>query len=95
MLPPPHHCHLNVSVFVSWTTDPGEIEENLRSCTELVAGCAVCVAADGKVAALVVLQQAAVGPAGGDGPMGRRLWRVVERALRLHCEACLPRTMWP
>lgn len=68
----------------------GEIEENLRRCEALVTGCAVCVAADGKAEALVTLRQ----ELGGE-EMSGRLWAVVNKALRLHCEAYLPRAMRP
>jgi amino acid adenylation domain-containing protein len=77
----------------------GEVEENLRRCQILVAACAVCLATDGRAAALIkpqdkarlALQQAeAIGDAQWD-----RLWRAMEQGLRLHCEAYLPRAMWP
>lgn len=100
----------------------GEIEGNLRRCSALVAGCAVCVA-DARAAALIVLQPEAAlawrAAAAEDGEprrqasgravagghresgacgqwgIGYQLWHLIERALRLHCEATLPRPMWP
>eukprot|EP01052_Picozoa_sp_SAG31_P009397 SAG31_NODE_492_length_14913_cov_4.109086_3_plen_1016_part_00 len=71
----------------------GEIEENLRHCVALVSACAVYVADDGKAAALVKLQQS-VWP-GESATLGCRLQYLVERALRLHCEARLPWSLRP
>ncbi len=77
----------------------GEIEENLQRCQSLVAACAVCLAADGRAAALIKLQDEAALALRQAQHIGDaqwyRLWRVMEQGLRLHCEAYLPRAMWP
>ena len=77
----------------------GEIEENLRRCEALVAACAVCLADDGRAVALIKLQdEAALALRQAEGvadPQWARLWGAMEQGLRLHCEAYLPRAMWP
>eukprot|EP01050_Picozoa_sp_SAG11_P022484 SAG11_NODE_4264_length_1981_cov_1.382572_1_plen_526_part_10 len=70
----------------------GEVEETLRRCDALLADAAVCVL-DGRAVALVTLQTVLV--AAQDAPCEQVLWRLVERALRLHCEALLPYAMRP
>ena len=77
----------------------GEIEENLRRCEALVAACAVCLAGDGRAVALIKLQdEAALALRQAEDIADlqwARLWGVMEQGLRLHCEAYLPRAMWP